>query len=665
MTSLLFCWRPAMPISIRCSHCGTSFNAPAVACPTCHKPVFINVQTTGPVIDAVDAVRRVINRWSREGFFRGFFRICDLGDQIAVNHVISHIFYTVRLKTQYETRTVSTGQVPYGGGSIDNTGVRPDPMTMPVDRPTDFKKRRVRQTVPHTDRLASCSRCSGVGTVPCPVCQGSGRGNCFSCNGVGWREQLHTTGTGTYTVREKCGFCTGGIVVCGCCNGGQQKCGNCDGLRLVRTYQELAVQFHFVSEDVPLGTPTGLGRLTVQTEGQVIFQQRFESGKGFSGAPAAVEGRLRKLVYQANTAGGAGALVLFQQVQVEKVPADEVVYEYRGSPERRLWIYGDRQHVYAPGVPRPWGKIALTSAAAVLLTAAALFAVFWLVGAAQPVANKGVPDQTQADQEKAAQAQARQDEERRQREALAGKDKERRQRAAEAQAREETERRKREAEAQAREEEERRKQEAEARAVLAESERRAAPQFRDAEALLADAKTRDKGIERMRQVVREFPGTESANTAQRLLMEIEAEAQARREAESRKREAEARAALAEAEKLAAPQLGQAKNMLADEKTRDEGIVRLRLVVKEFAGTESAKSAQRLLDEMDGQEVVAARKLAFAIEIGESATIAEKKMTESAKRIRENWRDALLRIVINYPDTKAAKEARRLLERAFK
>ena len=172
---------------------------------------------------------------------------------------------------------------------------------------------------------------------------------------------------------------------------------------------------------------------------------------------------------------------------------------------------------------------------------------------------------------------------------------ERRKKEAEATAREEEERRKKEAEATAREQAERRKREAEARAALEETEKRAASQFRDAEALLVDAKTRNNGIERMRQIVREFPGTESAMTAQRMLKEIEAEAQAREVEERRKREAEAerKAKLARDEVKAAPFLRYAKK-LADTGMMEKAKERLREIIKDYPATEAAKEARQLL-----------------------------------------------------------------------
>jgi hypothetical protein len=59
-----------------------------------------------------------------------------------------------------------------------------------------------------------------------------------------------------------------------------------------------------------------------------------------------VADRVAELLRHAQAAGGAEKCVLFQHLQVEEVPVCEVVYEYRGPPERRLWIYGRQRFVF-------------------------------------------------------------------------------------------------------------------------------------------------------------------------------------------------------------------------------------------------------------------------------------------------------------------------------
>jgi hypothetical protein len=40
------------------------------------------------------------------------------------------------------------------------------------------------------------------------------------------------------------------------------------------------------------------------------------------------------------------------------VSIQEVRYRYHNSALKSLWIYGQEQRIYAPGAPRPWGKLA-------------------------------------------------------------------------------------------------------------------------------------------------------------------------------------------------------------------------------------------------------------------------------------------------------------------
>ena len=242
---------------------------------------------------------------------------------------------------------------------------------------------------------------------------------------------------------------------------------------------------------------------------------------------------------------------------------------------------------------RAW-VIALTTIAVFIISVSG--AALWSEHLNQEA--KAQARQQAEDSKREAEAQAREAVELRKRkaEAQAREEAERRKREAEVQAREEAERRKREAEAQAREKEDRRKRESEARAALADAEKRAALQLGEAQNMLVDAKTRADGIERMRKVVREFPGTESARTALRLLNEIEAEALAREEEDRRKREAETerKAKLAKDEVKAAPFLRYAKKLL-DTNKPETAKERLREIIKDYPDTEAAKESRLLLD----------------------------------------------------------------------
>ena len=142
--------------------------------------------STQPLALTADEVRHAVNQWSQQGLFR----IRGVADRISVKAIIGHSCYTLRLKTQYESRRVSAAQVPYEGGSVDSGGAPPDAWDIPVTRPVDFQERQEKMTVPHTEQIVICSTCAGTGAVSCTSCQGSGKTNCIWCHGRGWQERM-------------------------------------------------------------------------------------------------------------------------------------------------------------------------------------------------------------------------------------------------------------------------------------------------------------------------------------------------------------------------------------------------------------------------------------------------------------------------------------------
>jgi hypothetical protein len=146
----------------------------------------------------------------------------------------------------------------------------------------------------------------------------------------------------------------------------------------VKSYKELTVEFNVAAAEEALTKANVLGSRTINAKGQIVFKQRFTSGEKLTGIPSEVDTRVTELLRQAQAAGGSDKRVLFQHLEVEEVPMCEVVYEYRRSPERRLWIYGQQRFVYAPEAPRPWGKIALVCGGLLLVAVGAAWTV-WAV----------------------------------------------------------------------------------------------------------------------------------------------------------------------------------------------------------------------------------------------------------------------------------------------
>jgi hypothetical protein len=333
--------------------------------------------TVEPVAIPEEEAREAINRWSR-----GFFRVRYLGDKIFLDKIAPCFSYTVRLRSQYEERTVSPVSVPYHGSPLDNRGTSPDAWDVAVRRPVDFEERVETLAVPHTDRVTLCPKCAGVGRVDCSQCQASGKVTCPYCGGRGYRESgpsPHESGAAnkpfnpspqTLPARRDCPHCAHGYVSCPACSGnGRKTCSTCEGSGNVRTFDQLTVRFHTVTPHKVLDATDVPDELIRKLPGESVFDRRAERLESCPGMPAAVEDCGQALLRESHTFGERQTRLLFQDLNIQRVPVHEVDYHYAGVP-RRLWIYGNGQ-VYAPGAPwrrdRLWAILAAIAAAIVVI----------------------------------------------------------------------------------------------------------------------------------------------------------------------------------------------------------------------------------------------------------------------------------------------------------
>lgn len=159
-----------------------------------------------------DVIRRILNRWSRDGFFRRR----ALGQLIAPEQIVSYNVYFYELRTLYESRSPaeartrphkpedrSAGQLPPGVWSAPVPEVAPFEPVAPQEVP-----------LPHSTRVISCPECAGATVVLCKECKGAGT-----------VEQMRKVSTpDNSTVSEAL------ASRCGACHGyGKQQCPRCQG----------------------------------------------------------------------------------------------------------------------------------------------------------------------------------------------------------------------------------------------------------------------------------------------------------------------------------------------------------------------------------------------------------------------------------------------------
>lgn len=161
-----------------------------------------------------DAIRRWLNRWSRQGFFRRE----RVGQLIDFEQVLSYNIYLYSLRVLYETRTPPEIAVrPMTSADRRATGDLVEVWAVEVPETTNFADvSPTRLILPNSLNIITCPQCEGGGQLPCtrcngegiitkprtvrnqdgttyedtisaqcPTCRSSGRVNCDQCNGSG------------------------------------------------------------------------------------------------------------------------------------------------------------------------------------------------------------------------------------------------------------------------------------------------------------------------------------------------------------------------------------------------------------------------------------------------------------------------------------------------
>lgn len=161
-----------------------------------------------------DVIRRILNRWSRDGFFRRR----ALGQLIAPEQIVSYNVYFYELRTLYELRTPpeprnrpfkpedrNSNQLPADVWDAPVPEVGPFDAVTPTEVPLPSSTRILSCPECAGATIVRCNECKGTGTVekvrkvsnpdnttvdetlttPCPACRGYGKQQCAKCQATG------------------------------------------------------------------------------------------------------------------------------------------------------------------------------------------------------------------------------------------------------------------------------------------------------------------------------------------------------------------------------------------------------------------------------------------------------------------------------------------------
>ena len=303
----------------------------------------------------VDAIKRLLDRWSRQGFLRR----PALGQFVQPEQIVSYNIYTYELKAHYETRTApQIRQSIHVGGAIMPFNREMDVWDAPVPEVEPFVDAVPEPIIiPGSQRVIACTECNGATQVVCKTCGGKGTIE---------RARRIKASDGTArneTFQENCPNCHGY---------GKQPCARCEGTGQLLEEKVFIWsrhgQQHFTEDDI-----SGLHKLTIQAQAQQVFQERIDpyEPRWYQVAP------LQELLETAIKAGGSDSRLIAADLCIRGVPVTEVDYQHKGKPHT-LALIGFSNEVRGDRVLRDLERMllyALSAALAVVLVVGALLFV--------------------------------------------------------------------------------------------------------------------------------------------------------------------------------------------------------------------------------------------------------------------------------------------------
>lgn len=268
-----------------------------------------------------DVIRRHLNRWSRDGFFRRR----ALGQLIQPEQIVSYNIYFYELRTVFETRTAPTAR-QRAAKTDDRSQMHAPPDLWSITVPADDLFTTVRPqelTIPGSLRVFTCPECSGGAQVPCPTCKGVGT--------VERQRKVSNPGgeQSTETIPVACATCRGY---------GKQKCPKCEGSgnlaeEQVFTWSRRAKLFGNTDdiEDLP--------ELAMKQRLQVVFEGPIDplDGRWHSVAP------LAELLRTAIDEAGPDTRLLAAELKIQGAPITEVDLLLDEKPQRIYFVGYDNE----------------------------------------------------------------------------------------------------------------------------------------------------------------------------------------------------------------------------------------------------------------------------------------------------------------------------------
>lgn len=296
-----------------------------------------------------DVIRRLLNRWSRDGFFRRR----ALGQLIQPEQIVSYNVYFYELRTLYETRTDPglrvRAQTPDDQRSLQSSA---DVWSVAVPELAPFEPVRARELpVPGSTRIDTCPECMGASQLFCATCKGAGTVEKLS------KVSNRDNSRSDETISSACPACRGY---------GKQTCPRCAGTgnlvhELIFTWSRRAKLFEN-TDDVE-----GLPRLAIGKRLEPVFDGPINPyhGRWHSVAP------LAELLRTAIGEAGDDTRIIAAELKIQGAPVTEIDFLLDEKPQR-LYLVGFDNELFGDWSLLNPERIVLAAVVAVLALIAIL-----------------------------------------------------------------------------------------------------------------------------------------------------------------------------------------------------------------------------------------------------------------------------------------------------
>jgi serine/threonine protein kinase len=272
-------------------------------------------RTRADTLHRVDAIRRLLDRWSRQNWTHR----PQLGRLIEPEQIVSYNLYFYELRVAYETRTTPQARLSvHRGGALAPTreiglweAPVPDALPFETHNPETI-------VVPGSQHVVGCPECSGAGRITCRTCSGSG------------------TVTRTRKVKEPDGSVRIEQISeeCPTCRGyGREECEHCEGTGQLLEEKVFNWSRHarayFNEDDL-----SGLHKPTLQAKTLKVFDGpiSLREGHWYQVAP------LKEMIEEAQRNCGSDARIIAAELTIRGVPVTEVDYRFRDQPRTLAFI---------------------------------------------------------------------------------------------------------------------------------------------------------------------------------------------------------------------------------------------------------------------------------------------------------------------------------------